>query len=106
MATVVLSRNLQPSADGAVRVDVDPGSVRDVIRQLVERYPKLRPHLESGLAVSIDGEIIQEPLLEEVGPDSEVHFLPPISGGAWWDGAGSGPGGRRACGGPGGDRPR
>jgi molybdopterin converting factor small subunit len=82
MATVVFSRNLQPHTGGVVRVDVEPGPVRDVIRQLIRRFPELRPHLESNMAVSIDGEIIQEPLLEPVGPDSEVHFLPPISGGA------------------------
>lgn len=82
MATVVLSRGLQPHTGGRERIEVSGGTVRAVIRELGERFPPLRPHLEDGhLAVSIDGEIINEPLLEEVGPDSEVHFLPSISGG-------------------------
>jgi hypothetical protein len=33
------------------------------------------------VAVAIDGEIYSDPLLEPVGPQSEVHFLPAISGG-------------------------
>jgi hypothetical protein len=33
------------------------------------------------MAVAIDGEIIHDPFLEAVGPDSEVHFLFRISGG-------------------------
>jgi molybdopterin converting factor small subunit len=33
------------------------------------------------MAVAIDGEIYQSPLLEKIGAESEVHFLPPIGGG-------------------------
>ena len=32
-------------------------------------------------AVAIDGEIYNDPLLEAVEPDSEVHFLPRVGGG-------------------------
>ena len=61
--------------------EVEPGNVRSVIRELGARFPDLKEHLDSGLAVSIDGEIINEPLLEPVEDDSEVCFLPSISGG-------------------------
>ena len=37
--------------------------------------------VRSNLAVSIDGEIARMGLLERVGEDSEVHFVPAISGG-------------------------
>jgi hypothetical protein len=33
------------------------------------------------MAVAIDGEIYQNVLLEMVGPDSEVAFIPAIEGG-------------------------
>lgn len=81
MATVVFARGLQPYTDGLERVEVGPGAIRDVIRELVTRFPELERPLASGTAVSIDGEIISDPLLEPVGPDSEVHFLPQIGGG-------------------------
>jgi len=82
VATVVFSRGQQEHTGGLSCVEVAPGSVRDVIRELVQRFPALEGQLEVGVAVSIDGEIIQEPLLEQVSPSSELHFLPSISGGA------------------------
>lgn len=81
MATVVLPRGLQTFAEGVERIEVQAGTVRSVIRELSSRFPDLKEHLESGLAVSIDGEIINEPLLEPVEDQSEVCFLPSISGG-------------------------
>ncbi len=81
MATVVFSRGLQQYTAGTERLEVEPGTVRDVIAQVVARFPALENRLDSGTAVSIDGEIINEPLLERVGPTSELHFLPSISGG-------------------------
>ena len=81
MATVVLPRGLQPLAGGQERVEVQPGLIRDVIRELARRFPDLDQSLASGTAVSIDGEIIQDPFLEPVGPESEVHLLPQIGGG-------------------------
>jgi len=32
--------------------------------------------------VAIDGEITNEPLLEPLEPESEVHFLPRVGGGS------------------------
>lgn len=77
----MFSRALQRYAGGAERVEVRPGAVRDVIRELIERFPELEPQLSGRIAVSIDGEIINDPLLEAVEPGSELHFLAPISGG-------------------------
>jgi len=37
--------------------------------------------LLTNTAVAIDGEIFQEPYLEPVYKESEVHFLPMIGGG-------------------------
>ena len=81
MATVIFARGLRQYTGGNERVDVAPGTIRDVMRELTRRYPDLREPLASGTAVSIDGEIISDPLLEEVSDESEVHFVPSISGG-------------------------
>ncbi len=80
MATVVFSSGLRRFTGGRERVSVDAGSIRELIAALEQRFPDLKESLGS-MAVAIDGEIIQNPLLESVGPDSEVHFLPPIGGG-------------------------
>ena len=66
---------------GAEQVDVAASDVRQLIRALDDRYPGIGEQLREGVAIAIDGEIINDPLLEPIEPDSEVHFLPPISGG-------------------------
>ena len=52
-----------------------------LFRRLAERYPAIKPHLEEGLAVAIDGQIYQDAWLQPIPPDSEVHLLPQIGGG-------------------------
>ncbi len=80
MATVVFSRGQQQYTAGAEQLEVAAGTVRQVIAQVLQQFPDLARLLES-TAVSIDGEIINDPMLEPVAADSEVHFLPSISGG-------------------------
>lgn len=82
MATVVFSSGLQRHTGGVERLNVSAPDVRGLIAALDARFPGIGEVLRSGMAVAIDGEIIQEPLLEAVPDDSEVHFLPSISGGA------------------------
>ena len=56
--------------------------MRAVIRALDAKFPGIGEVLSgSSMAVAIDGDIIQDPLLEDVGPNSEVYFLPAIRGG-------------------------
>ena len=81
MAVVYFSTGLRQYTGGVEQVDVEPGQIRAVIRTVSKRFPDLLPTLDKGVAVSIDGTIIHKPLLEAVGPDSEVHFLPQIAGG-------------------------
>jgi sulfur-carrier protein len=81
LARVILSGTLKQLAGGNARIEIDARDVRQLLRALGERYPALAPHLESGYAVAIDGEIIQDSWFEPIGPDSEVHLVPAIRGG-------------------------
>jgi sulfur-carrier protein len=82
MARVVLIGNLAQVTGGVAEFDLSVTSVQQLFRQLGELHPALAPHLESGLAVAIDGQIFQDALLEPIGPSSEVFLLPAIAGGA------------------------
>ena len=55
--------------------------MRQLLRELGGRYPELAPHLESGYAIAIDGQIFQDAWFAPIGPDSEVHLVPAIRGG-------------------------
>ena len=81
MATVFFSSGLRHHTGGRDRVVIEASSFRELAAALEARFPGLREPLQKGIAVAIDGEIIQEPFLEPIQPDSEVHFLPRISGG-------------------------
>ncbi len=81
MAHVTLIGNLRQFTGGVSELDVEAATVRQLFAKLGQSHPALVPHLEQGLAVAIDGQIYQDALFQEIGPDSDVHILPQIAGG-------------------------
>ncbi len=81
MAHVVLTPALARFTGGQTDFDLDVGSINQLIRALAKMHPEIKPHLEEGVAVAIDGQIYQDALLTKIEPDSEVHILPQIGGG-------------------------
>jgi len=82
MARVVLIGNLAQVTGGVDEFNLSATSVQQLFRQLAELHPALAPHLESGVAVAIDGQIFQDALLEPIAANSEVFLLPAIAGGS------------------------
>ena len=78
---------MQNLSNGEQRVVVEGKNVRQIIESLDQKYPGFKDRLvEDGrvkpnISVAIDGEITPLGMLEKVMEDSEVHFLPAISGG-------------------------
>jgi molybdopterin synthase sulfur carrier subunit len=81
MARVVLTRALTKFTGGESELELEADTIRQLMRALSERHPALRPHLETGVAVAIDGQIYQDAWLQPIPPDSEVHIIPQIVGG-------------------------
>lgn len=87
MALVWIPSLLRDVADGREKVRVDGATVGEVIDALEALHPGVRQRLclggqlRPGLAVVVDGQVARLGLLEPVGPDGEVHFLPAIGGG-------------------------
>ena len=87
MVKVFVPTMLQSSTGGVKQVEVSARNVRQVIEQLNERFPGIADRLvedgeiRSNLAVSVDGEVARMGLLERVGEDAEIHFVPAIGGG-------------------------
>ena len=90
MALVWIPGRLQSLAGGQKQVVVAGATVRQVIDELEIQFPGIKPRLYDrerdalarGLAVAVDGVTGELGLLEKVGEQSEVHFLPAIAGGA------------------------
>ncbi len=81
MAKVVLPSRLGGFTGGVETLELRAGTVRELIAALDERFPGIGDALRDGTAVAIDGEIHPDALLEPIEADSEVHFLPRVSGG-------------------------
>jgi len=87
MPTVYLPPQLRSFAEGNAAISVDGKTVEEVIRSLEGIHPRLAGRLRDGddlkpaLTVSVDGSVGPRRLLQSVGPDSEIHFLPAIGGG-------------------------
>ncbi len=87
MATVVIPALLRKFTGGIERADVPGRTVRELIRNLGDRFPGISEQLlEDGdirpsVAISIDGEMATGGILDRVGADSEVHFIPALGGG-------------------------
>ena len=82
MARVVLIGNLAQITGGVAEFQLSATSVKQLFEQLTERHPALGPHLAEGVAVAIDGQIYQDAMFQEIGPESEVFVLPQIAGGS------------------------
>ena len=78
---------MQDLTGGRQQVSAAGETVRAVIDDLERQFPGLRRRvcdaegLRAGMAISIDGEIATTGLAAPVREESEVHFLPAISGG-------------------------
>ncbi len=84
VAIPALIRNL---TDGEESVTVDGATIREVINNLDIRYPGTKAKLcegdriRPGIGVYVDGVLTKVGMHERVEEDTELHFLPAISGG-------------------------
>jgi molybdopterin synthase sulfur carrier subunit len=68
-------------------VETGGTSVQELIDELDTRYPGVKDRLcqgdqlRPGLVVAVNSFVSSLGLLERVGPDAEIHFLPALGGG-------------------------
>ena len=91
MAVVYIPLPMRAYAGGEAKLEASGATLRALVRNLDERCPGLgervvHPNdpdrLMPGLAAVVDGEPTNMGMLTPLAPDSEVHFLPAIAGGA------------------------
>ena len=88
MPTVFIPSLLQKFTGDRLTVEVEASTVRQVIEALEQACPGIKERLvENGkivpnISVAIDGEVTTLGMIQKVGENSEVHFLPAIAGGS------------------------
>ena len=87
MATVFIPALMRKLTGGKATVEVSGANVREIVNNLEELHPGLKERLvdkwklKSNINVAVDGQVTPLGMLEKVGENSEVHFLPAIGGG-------------------------
>ncbi len=87
MATVIIPALLRKLTNGQEQVVAPGRSLGEVIENLERQFPGFREQvvkdgdLKPSVAVSIDGEMAVGGLLEPVGENSKIYFLPALGGG-------------------------
>ncbi len=88
MPTVFIPAMMRKLTAGEASIELDGTNVRELVNNLDKRYPGCRDWLVDGtvlkpnISVAVDGAIAPMGLLEDVNPDSEVHFVAALAGGA------------------------
>ncbi|MDQ2090807.1 MoaD/ThiS family protein [Marimonas arenosa] len=80
MVTVRLWGSLGDLA-GKTEVEIPATTLRELLQGLEETYPALKPQLERGVSVSIDGKIYNDSWSTPIREDSEVVLLNRLVGG-------------------------
>lgn len=81
MVEVQLSTSFREFANGAASIAIDATNIRELLRKIVERYPRMQRRVDEGIAVSINGEIYRDNRNEPIPDGAEVFLLPRIPGG-------------------------
>jgi molybdopterin synthase sulfur carrier subunit len=81
MAEIHLWGGLRPAAGDAESIDINATTIRELMTKLEERYPLMSEHIDSGIAVSINGTIYRDSWAEKLPADAEIYLLPRIQGG-------------------------
>ena len=81
MVAVRLWGSLAELVGDGPEVEVEATNLRELLDRLETRYPALKPQLERGVSVSIDGRIYNDTWATPIRPDSEVVLLNRLVGG-------------------------
>ena len=81
MLEVQLSGSLRDAAGGAASISMQASTIRELLRKLVERHPRMQSRIDEGVAVSINGEIFRDNWGEPIPDGAEIFLLPRIPGG-------------------------
>ncbi|MCB1410339.1 MAG: MoaD/ThiS family protein [Rhodobacter sp.] len=81
MVEVHLWSGLRRFTDGALVVPVEAETVGQMLDALVRAHPGLKPVIDAGVSVVIDGEVLTGGLHRAVTAQNEIYLMQRIKGG-------------------------
>jgi molybdopterin converting factor small subunit len=77
---VYLPSGWTAATGGLTELSIDAPRVHELLRTLVERFPAIAAQL-AAVSIAVDGQIYHDAEFVALKRDSEIHLLPPVSGG-------------------------
>ena len=71
----------RPALGGAAALEIEATTLRELMRKLVAKYPRMQSHIDDGLVLAINGQVYRDTLDVEIPDGSEVYLMPRIHGG-------------------------
>ncbi|WP_299959474.1 MoaD/ThiS family protein [uncultured Roseobacter sp.] len=81
MVQVKIWGSLAAMTEDQTEVEVEAATLRELLDRLADKYPAIRPQLDRGVSVAIDGRIYNDSWFTRIAPDSEVVLLARLKGG-------------------------
>lgn len=81
MVEVNLWSGLTRFTDGVSAVEVEGTTIGEVLDALIAAHPDLKPFIDAGISVAVDGEVIAKNRAAPVRSDSEVFLMQQLKGG-------------------------
>lgn len=73
--------SLRKLANDAEWVDVEAQNFKDILDQLAKKHPALKPQIDRGVSMALDGVIYREAWFTKVSPENEIVLMPYMVGG-------------------------
>ena len=81
MLRVKLGGHLMSEAGGVTEFAIEAATIAEMLAKLGAQYPELKPVLDGGVAVAVNGTIYGGAFLAAIPEGAEVYLLPPLKGG-------------------------
>lgn len=81
MVKVKLWGSLRQFADDQDWVDVDASNFKELLDQLSQQHPALRPQIERGVSLAVDGVIYRNAWFTQINDENEIVLMPYMVGG-------------------------
>ncbi|PVA11682.1 molybdopterin synthase sulfur carrier subunit [Pelagivirga sediminicola] len=81
MVAVKLWGSLRDLAEGQEVVEVEASNFKELLDALAAKHPALKPQIDRGVSLAVDGLVYRNSWFTEVRPDSEVVLMPYMKGG-------------------------
>ncbi len=78
---IKLTGALRSAVGDLDKINIYAETIRELMMKLTDLYPSISPHMDTGIAVAINGEIYRDNWDVKIPDDAEVFLMPRIPGG-------------------------